>query len=405
MYATLQKQTELLAGDLRQQGLKARAFHAGLDTAVKTDIQNEFMSSDDLIIVATIAFGMGIDKANIRNVVHFNIPNSLESYSQEIGRAGRDGKTSNCMFYICSEDLHLRELFARGDLPSRKSLSDLLAEIFNHKNAKTPIGGDFTSNHSEQQREFDIRPIALNNIYAQLEIKHGLIRATTPTYTKHTFKAGPKYYSVIAADTSPAAQAIKLHSKAAKIWHHIDIGIASMQLGIPRPDILRKLNDWNEDGILELKLSGVLNVYKVSKSLPSTTVEIEELAQNIFSTMESREKEALARTDQMLRLITGSACFSRSLALHFGDDLPDSKTECGHCTWCLTNVPVVQQPKLPTPFNKNAFQAVLDTVPFRDDARFLARIAFGITSPRVAAEKYSRLPIFGSMADHTFLVC
>ena len=67
---------------LRTRGLKARAFHAGLETGVKTEIQNEFMKSADLVIVATIAFGMGIDKASIRNVVHFNIPNSLESYSQ-----------------------------------------------------------------------------------------------------------------------------------------------------------------------------------------------------------------------------------------------------------------------------------------------------------------------------------
>lgn len=85
VYVTLQKQTEELADDLRSQGFKAEAFHAGLDTKTKTDLQDRFMKSDNLIIVATIAFGMGIDKDNVRNIVHFNIPSSIESYSQEIG--------------------------------------------------------------------------------------------------------------------------------------------------------------------------------------------------------------------------------------------------------------------------------------------------------------------------------
>ena len=88
VYVTLQKTAETVAAQLAQAGISARAYHAGLKSETRVEVQDWFMSSDDSVVVATIAFGMGVDKSNIRYVYHYNLPKSLENYSQEIGRAG-----------------------------------------------------------------------------------------------------------------------------------------------------------------------------------------------------------------------------------------------------------------------------------------------------------------------------
>ncbi|EJT68910.1 hypothetical protein GGTG_13503 [Gaeumannomyces tritici R3-111a-1] len=153
IYVTGREQTVALVKKLVKAGLRALPFHSGMQNKDKEANQDKFMADEVDIIVATIAFGMGIDKPNIRNVVNYGIPGSIEEYSQQIGRAGRDGKPSTCIFYLCPRDLGDREVLAYGDSLTRKTVVSVLGNIFDDDVTALPLDGVFKRNHFAQAKE------------------------------------------------------------------------------------------------------------------------------------------------------------------------------------------------------------------------------------------------------------
>lgn len=373
----------------------------------KTKTQDDFMANRVQIVVATIAFGMGVDKPDIRNIVHYTLPSTVEEYSQQIGRAGRDGKSSYCMFYLCNADFGIRENFARGDLPSYDRFRKLISDIFDDEVAKLSPGAIFKKNPNEQMKQFDIRQSPLSVIYATLELRFNLIRAITPEYSQYQFETimPGRYQGVMESMVRKGkleAKALLDHADKKVKLTHVDVNKIVQATGHRRADIINILDHLDRDGVIRLTARGVTPKFRVLQKSPQTDEELDELAKKMYEDLEKKERDALQRTREVVDLITGNKCFAQAMAQHFGMNLPEGKEECGHCTWCekrtAVNLPLEKKCAL----DMKGVQNVLEVCPVRDDPRFLARVAFGIMSPRVRELKMAQTSAWESLIDQDF---
>jgi hypothetical protein len=373
----------------------------------KIKVQDDFMANRVRIVVATIAFGMGVDKADIRNIVHYTLASTVEEYSQQIGRAGRDGKQSNCMFYLCDADSYIRENFARGDLPSYEPFRKLLGDIFNDEVTGLEVGAEFKKDTNTQMKQFDIRQSPLSVIYATLELHHNLIRAITPEYSQYSFEITGAYYMFMkdmASKDRPEAKAILDNSEKKAKYTYVDVNAIVRKTGYLRANIIQILDHLDRDNIIKLTTKGVVPKFRLLKEPPATAAQLDELARTMYADLEQKERDALARSREVVDLITGPGCFAASLARHFGMGLPGGKgEECGHCSFCVSGRQrIVRPPPVKKPLDREGIRNVLAECPVRDDPRFLARVAFGIMSPRVRELKMHQTSAWESMQDQDF---
>jgi ATP-dependent DNA helicase RecQ len=399
VYVTLQRTAMRVAKLLAGAGLPARAYHAGMSADDRVSVQDWWAGSDTGIVVATIAFGMGIDKADVRYVYHLNLPMGLESYSQEIGRAGRDGAPSTCELLACPDDVPTLENFAFGDTPTAEAIEGLLAEIFAHE-----VGERFSVSEHELGVRHDVRPLVLKTILTYLELD-GLLRQGTPFYAGYAVRPTGGSLDDVCARFDPGRadflRRLFAAGRTARVWTTLDSDAAAAELGEARSRIVAALGHLEERGLVELKASDARQRYTLLARPDAPG----ELLARLAERFELRERAETERIERVLALVTHDGCQVAALVGYFGEQRAEP---CGHCSRCLQG----KAQQLPPAAAVRPLDELVDAAELRrlqeaqpaalGTPRQAARFLCGITSPAASRARLSREPLFGVAAERRF---
>ena len=394
VYVTLQKTAEEVAERLTNDGFPATGYHAGMDSEDRERIQQSFISSNDGIIVATIAFGMGIDKADIRYVYHFNPPKSLESYAQEIGRAGRDANESVCELLFVPEDRTVLENFTHGDTPSRRSVGRLIELIAGQPDT-------FHISHYKMSSESDIRILVVRTLLTYLEL-NGYLKATSPRYDSYKIKPLVTSKSILdhfEGERREFIAGVLGSLTKGRVWFTLNTVLAAKKLSVERERVVKAIDYMADQGWLEVKVSDLVHGYRWLRRIEQPKT----LADELFENLSKREINEVERVEQVVQLATAQSCQAETLSEHFGESM---KEPCGHCTSCIGDGPW-SLPEIGSRSIGSSSQRVIEdlTKEFPDrfiTARDRARFLCGLSSPGLVRARLTRHASFGVCARVPF---
>ena len=323
VYVTLQKTAERLAAFLRENDIVVSAYHAGMNTIDREAIQDGFMNGHIPVIVATIAFGMGIDKNDIRQIIHYDLPKSLEGYSQEIGRAGRDGLKAYCTLLGNLDGVNILENFVYSDTPQLVSIKKVVDEVLNS-------GEKWEVQINKLAVLSDIRMLPLKTLLVYMEME-GIIKPIYSYFDIYRFKNILDNESIVSRFSGERKEFIKAifnNSSLAKLWTTVDFDAIIKAYPSERKRIVAALDYFDEQGFISLEAKQMIEVYEVLQH----DFDVDKISRQLFEKFQLKEKSEIKRIEDLISFFNNNKCLSKALSDYFGENLGFEK--CGHCSFC-----------------------------------------------------------------------
>lgn len=408
IYASSRARCETVA-EFAKTSLRKNAvvYHAGLTREERSQAQDRFMQGEADVVVATNAFGMGIDKTNIRSVVHFNLPGTLEAYYQEAGRAGRDGEPAHCVLFFAPGDRKLQELFIENEYPSREVIIGTYE--FLRGIELDPI--ELTRQEIREGAGVSEGEQAVGAALGILEAAGGLERfRPRENMAIVRFNGDPDAFPLL--NKNPSEQGSSTRAKVLgglqaligrrtgeTIYFHPEAFAAS--LGIDRSALLRSLralrDEWPIDYIPPFRGNAVR---VVDRSRRGRDLEID------YRALYEKKEQEYQKLERMIQYATSSSCRRAFILDYFGDP---KNERCDRCDRCEANDPAISE-RLPglvsltieTPAAREVVLKALSGVA-RAKGRFgkttVAKMLAGSLSEKMKSWRLDELSTFGILRE------